>query len=995
VASTSRARVSAGANPVGQEGVEPPAPLARPSDVLASYDRGFVWSPTGDGGLRPPQLGALHATLGYWTTAPTEPATIVMPTGTGKTDTMVALLVAARIERLLVVVPTDALREQIAGKFQTLGVLRDVGVVAGSVRPPVVGRVMHKFASPTEADTFAESTNVIVATPAALSASRTETQQALFDKCSHLFVDEAHHVPAASWNRIRDAFAGKPTVQFTATPYRADGRRLGGRHIYTFPLRQAQALGYYSTLDYLPIRASADPDRAVAETAIARLRSDCAAGLDHLLMARAATIAGAEELHRLYTELCDDMRPQLLHSRVGVRARRSSLEMLTTRESRVVVCVDMLGEGFDLPNLKIAALHDVHRSLGVTLQFIGRFARTSNTVGSATVVAPRPEGQLDENLRALYHEDADWNHLIRDLSSARTLAEEDVDDFEAGFTAQSEELSIRSALPKMSTVVYRTRCENWNLSGLEAMFPAERLISGQMQVNRDWKVVWFVTEERTPVIWTELAAVEDVQHVLYAFYWDQARALLYINCSENTGQYEDQAKALCGDDARLIRGPDVYRSMASIDRRVPTNVGLLDTRSQWRRFSSHAGADVSEGFPVAEAQTKTQTNIFAVGYEAGERASVGASLKGRIWSYKSVPSLKHWVDWCDHIGGQLIDQSINVDSVLASFIRPEVIETWPDLVPLAVEWPEDMQQSSIDDPMLEFGEQREALAMAELSVVEYIPGPPLIQLRTPDWSTQYRLGVDENGITIVCEGQDVVIRRSRGDVEMATLLNRRGFRILLEDDAMIQQPGILLRPRRDLDPFDRDALVALDTTHMNIRKESQGPDRDTSSIQAHAIKALSNGPWEVILDDDGSGEVADIVALRTEGRSLTMRLTHCKYSSKDKPGSRVADLYELCGQAQKSARHRGNTPEMIARLISRERQRLRRGARSGFERGDLDDLYRLSDQASRTLPNLEVVIVQPGLSKSRVSLEVLHLLASTEVYVREVGGASLSVYCSL
>src|SRR5215204_1463920 len=36
-------------------------------------------------GLWPPQLGAIHSVLGYWTTGATDPATIVMPTGTGKT----------------------------------------------------------------------------------------------------------------------------------------------------------------------------------------------------------------------------------------------------------------------------------------------------------------------------------------------------------------------------------------------------------------------------------------------------------------------------------------------------------------------------------------------------------------------------------------------------------------------------------------------------------------------------------------------------------------------------------------------------------------------------------------------------------------------------------------------------------------------------------------------------------------------------------------------
>ena len=45
-------------------------------------------------GFRQPQVGAIHSVLGYWTTEATRDATVVMPTGTGKTDTMVALLAA-------------------------------------------------------------------------------------------------------------------------------------------------------------------------------------------------------------------------------------------------------------------------------------------------------------------------------------------------------------------------------------------------------------------------------------------------------------------------------------------------------------------------------------------------------------------------------------------------------------------------------------------------------------------------------------------------------------------------------------------------------------------------------------------------------------------------------------------------------------------------------------------------------------------------------------
>lgn len=57
-----------------------------------------------------------------------EPITIVMPTGTGKTDTMLAAFCHSP-RRTLVIVPSDALREQIGRKFAALGVLPSVGAV--------------------------------------------------------------------------------------------------------------------------------------------------------------------------------------------------------------------------------------------------------------------------------------------------------------------------------------------------------------------------------------------------------------------------------------------------------------------------------------------------------------------------------------------------------------------------------------------------------------------------------------------------------------------------------------------------------------------------------------------------------------------------------------------------------------------------------------------------------------------------------------------------
>ncbi len=110
----------------------------------------------------------------------------------------------------------------------------------------------------------------------------------------------------------------------------------------------------------------------------------------------------------------------------------------------------MLGEGFDLPQLKVAAIHSPHKSLGVTLQFIGRFARVAGSdIGTASVFVGPPEGDYDDRIRRLYSEDADWNELVRQLTDDAAEAEAELADFEAGFGTQRGEVSPRSLAPKM------------------------------------------------------------------------------------------------------------------------------------------------------------------------------------------------------------------------------------------------------------------------------------------------------------------------------------------------------------------------------------------------------------------------------------------------------------------------------------------------------------------------------------------------------------------
>ncbi|WP_218164101.1 DEAD/DEAH box helicase family protein [Chitinophaga sancti] len=64
-------------------------------------------------GLRSPQIGALYSLLAHFQN-PDDKAIIVMPTGTGKTETMLSALIANCCNRVLVSIPSDSLRSQIS-----------------------------------------------------------------------------------------------------------------------------------------------------------------------------------------------------------------------------------------------------------------------------------------------------------------------------------------------------------------------------------------------------------------------------------------------------------------------------------------------------------------------------------------------------------------------------------------------------------------------------------------------------------------------------------------------------------------------------------------------------------------------------------------------------------------------------------------------------------------------------------------------------------------
>ena len=135
--------------------------------------------------------------------------------------------------------------------------------------------------------------------------------------------------------------------------------------------------------------------------------------------------------------------------------------------------------------------------------------------------------------------------------------------------------------------------------------------------------------------------------------------------------------------------------------------------------------------------------------------------------------------------------------------------------------------------------------------------------------------------------------------------------------------------------------------------------------------------------------------MRIDPEGLLIRLVHCKYSHGETAGARVDDLYEVCGQTQKSIMWRRSDLKPFFRTLDhRARKKQQRTGANPFEVGDIKKLYELQDKALILRRRIEMVIVQPGLSAAKATPQQLDLLASTQAYLRTTINAPLTVWCS-
>lgn len=214
---------------------------------------------------------------------------------------------------------------------------------------------------------------------------------------SLVVVDEAHHAPAQGYRGLLAGLDPIFLLGMTATPWRGDERQLDtifGKPTYSVSIVEGMQLGYLAKVDYRMLVDDIDwgwvhtqlsgtmtirelnrklfiPERDDAVLAKVRMHIDRMLNPRVVIFCR--SIDHAELIARHLK--ADGYRVRAMHSRLDPRDATRALHEFRSGEVPIIVTVDMLNEGIDVPEVNMIVFLRVTHSRRIFVQQLGRGLR--------------------------------------------------------------------------------------------------------------------------------------------------------------------------------------------------------------------------------------------------------------------------------------------------------------------------------------------------------------------------------------------------------------------------------------------------------------------------------------------------------------------------------------------------------------------------------------------------------------------------------------------
>ena len=309
---------------------------------------------------------------------------LVAPTGSGKTLIASAIIKAATAayRNVLVLAHRREIIQQTSEKLHAFGISH--GIIQAGVPP-----------RPMEA--------VQIASVQTLWHRAMRTDKMDLPPAHLLVIDECHHCPAQTYQKIVDAYPDAALLGLTATPCRGDGRGLGGIFETIIECPQVAELIEQKYLVGTRVYAPVNPDlTGVRVEKGDYVESQLAERMDlpkligdivtnwHKFGERRRTVAFAVNVaHSIH------LRDEFI--RTGVRAehidggtpkpeRDAALARLASGDIELVTNCMVLSEGWDLPEVGCCILARPTRKMGLFRQMIGRVLRPADGKPDAIII---------------------------------------------------------------------------------------------------------------------------------------------------------------------------------------------------------------------------------------------------------------------------------------------------------------------------------------------------------------------------------------------------------------------------------------------------------------------------------------------------------------------------------------------------------------------------------------------------------------------------------
>ncbi|MFC1557188.1 DEAD/DEAH box helicase [candidate division KSB1 bacterium] len=932
----------------------------------------------GKASYRECQVGAAWATLAHFT-ASSEPALISMPTGSGKTALMMMLSFLLKAERVIIVTPSVVLRGQTAVKFESLKDLKTVGAYPTKAPKPSVHDHQGQLTSGKAWEEFLDY-DVIVATPHTISPGYEEIvgpSSDLFDPETLVFFDEAHHSRARTWQVLMGAFAKNRVVLLTATPFRNDNRRLLAKLVYHYPMKKALDAGIYAPITYHGV----DPDDArkkdqeLCSMALHVYKQQKKKHSKARLLIRAEGVTKSRELLHLYRDA--GLKVEEVNYKQTLQENKDVLEGLRTGCLDGVVCIDQIGEGLDISNLKVAVLHKPRQSFPATVQFVGRICREASAdIGEPHLIACPDD--VKGPMQRLYTHDNSWRDFVPKLVERIVGKATRRSSFHVVVDVETElDLQIEDIQPFFSVRIYKSNGSD-PLRFETKLDLREDVVPVFLHKIPDKDMLVLITAIEKTFPWAEDADLAAPHFDLHAFYWHDASKLLFEHTTSDkiAGMIRD---SLWGDAATRIDAATVAKAL----RQATASHYLMFGLSNLARgsgsvpsYKTYMGTEVEGAVRPTDSRSFTPGHALAK-YRTGETRGIGSN-QARVWSIRRS-SLDQFRDWCDRVAGCLKKRGDSRLPNVEFLPAPESISKFP-MKPIA------MYSRWNPALLVSFRNNGTDIEVGSISYENIILTTDKKATKgtlrigddqdTEDTRFTYSLGAprwhferEDMPSLRVNDGQEIHLK------SLAEFLDTNPPIIVLEDGSTVIG-GNRFEPRLQVTPLPKECLdFSRNWTGCDIHLECEyhyaddptqnmipQPGKLTVQDQLEQWLKESASRDTLIVKDHASGEIADFIEIRRSDSDSVVCFYHCKACSSGKsPGARLDEL-KVLEQVLRSMNHIGSN-SLLSELHDRVTGTKRPATR--MVKGSSDALKEARKTFHANEWDFEVVVVNPGISCKR------------------------------